>query len=226
VLNGTLDAEGLCNVMLNDDEAACPPDNSLLTTYDTDFVVASNTTVFQQANIGKAFVSILSVLNVILLTFFYISKAQYAMLLEHLERNQPLSAAKRIMFPEVSTLVQFFVEGFILFVHLPSGDFKSPVLVINSVFYGEARVLKYPWIALSSLWCTLRLYTVVRFARDITLAKWSSKKKLLERQSGVSINTAFALKVMMAESKSMMAKFVAFLSSFKFLILLQVQLLL
>lgn len=204
-LNGTLDTEGACSVMLSEDEAACPPDQTLLTSYDTDFVVARNTTVFERANIGKSFVSLLSVFNVILLVFLYISKAQYSMLLEHLERNQPLSTARRIIFPEISTLVQFVVEGFILFAHLPAGDFQSPVLVINSVFYGEARVLKYPWISLSSLWCTLRLYTVIRFARDVTLAKWSSKKKLLERQSGVSINTAFALKVMMAESESALA---------------------
>jgi hypothetical protein len=156
--------------------------------------------VYIQANAGRAFVSLLSLFNVILLIFLYISKAQYAMLLEHLERNQPLLTLKRVMFPQVGTIIQFCVEAFILFAHLPPGDFESPVLVIESVFYGQSRVLKYPWIALSSLWCTMRLYTVVRLARDVTLAKWSSKKKLLERQSGVSINTAFALKVMMAES--------------------------
>jgi hypothetical protein len=122
------------------------------------------------------------------------------MLVEHLERNQPLLSLKGVMFPQVITIIQFFVESFVLFAHLPPGDFDSPVLVIQSVFYGEPRVLKYPWIALSSLWCTLRVYTVVRLARDVTLAKWSSKKKLLERQCGVSIDTTFAIKVMMAES--------------------------
>ena len=194
--------------MLTDDEAACSPDNSLIVSYDTDFVVASNTTVYIQANAGRAFVSLLSFFNVILLILFYASKAQYAMLLEHLERNQPLHTLKRVIFPEIGTIIQFCVEGFILFAHLPPGDFESPVLIIESVFYGQPRILKYPWIALSSLWCTLRLYTVVRLARDVTLAKWSSKKKLLERQSGVSINTAFALKVMMAESTNVFDSFV------------------
>ena len=199
-LNATLDNEGLCPALLEDETPACAPDNSLLVSFDTDFVVAGNTTVYVQANAGRALVSLLSISNIVLLLLFYISKAQYQALLDHLERNQSLATLKRVMFPEVLTLVQFVVEAFILFVHLPPGDFESPVLVIKSVFYGEERVLKYPWISLSSLFCTLRLYTFLRLARDVTLSKWSSKKKLLERDTGVSFDTAFALKVMMAES--------------------------
>ena len=198
-LNVTLDDEGSCPAELQDGTAACAPDNSLLVSYDTDFVVARNTSVYVQANAGRAFVSLLSIANVVLLFILYVSKSQYQALLEHLERNESLSTTKRVIFPEISTVVQFVVEGFILFAHLPPGDFASPVLVINSVFYGQPRVLKYPWISLSSLWCTLRLYTCLRLARDVTLSKWSSKKKLLERESGVSFDTAFALKVMMAE---------------------------
>jgi hypothetical protein len=199
-LNVSLDDEGSCPAQLQDGTAACAPDNSLLVSFNTDFVVASNTSVYIQANAGRALVSLLSIANVVLLFILYVCKAQYQTLLEHLERNQSMSANKRVIFPEASTVLQFVVEAFILFAHLPPGDFESPVLVINSVFYGQPRVLKYPWISLSSLWCTLRLYTCLRLARDVTLSKWSSKKKLLERESGVSFDTAFALKVMMAES--------------------------
>jgi hypothetical protein len=195
----TLDSEGVCPALLPDDTAACAPNNALLATYDSDFVVAKNTTVYIQANAGRSLVSLLSIANVLLLCLLYFSKAQYQALLDHLERNQSLATTKRVIFPETLTVVQFLLEAFILFAHLPPGDFESPVLIINSVFYGEKRVLKYPWIALSSLFCTLRLYTVLRLARDMTLSKWSSKKKLLERQSGVTFDTAFALKVMMAE---------------------------
>ena len=201
-LNTTLDAEGFCPATLEDESPACPPDNSLLVSYDTDFVVAFNTTVYIQANAGRAFVSLLSIFNVVLLLLFYICKAQKKMLLDHLERNEVLSSSKTVVFPEPATVAVFCLEAFILFAHLPPGNFESPVLVINSVFYGEARVLKYPWVALSSLFCTLRLYTALRLTRDITLAKWSSKKKLLERQSGITINTAFALKVIMDDSMS------------------------
>ena len=146
--------------------------------------------------------SLLSLCNVFLLTTLYVVQSQYQALLEHLERNQTLADTKRILFPEVSTIVQYCAEAAILFLHLPPGNFDSPVLIINSVYYGQPRVLKYPWVALSSLFCTLRLYTVLKLARDLTLIKWSSKKKLLERQAGISINTAFALKVMMDESNT------------------------
>lgn len=198
-LNTTLDPDGSCPAEL-DGKVACVPDDSLLVSFNTDYVVASNTSVYIQANAGRALVSLLSIFNVVFLTLFYITRAQYQLLLEHLERNNSLSSSRRAVFFELGTLLQFFVELFVLFVHLPPGDFESPVLVINSVFYGQETVLKYPWIALSSLFCTLRLYTLVRLARDITLAKWSSKKKLLERQSGITIDTTFAMKVMMAES--------------------------
>ena len=120
-LNGTLDTEGACSVMLSEDKAACPPDQTLLTSYDTDFVVARNTTVFERANIGKSFVSLLSVFNVILLVFLYISKAQYSMLLEHLERNQPLSTARRIIFPEIN----------------PPPNAYSSVLQCRGLFFGD-----------------------------------------------------------------------------------------
>ena len=191
--------DGACPATLEDESLACTPDFSLLSTYNTDAVVAPGTDVYTKANYGRALLSLLSLCNVVLLTILYMVQAQYQALLDHLERNETLADTKRILFPELTTIVQYCVEAAILFLHLPPGEFKSPVLVIDSVYYGQPRVLKYPWISLSSLFCTLRLYTVLKLARDLTLVKWSTKKKLLERQAGISINTAFALKVMMDE---------------------------
>jgi hypothetical protein len=217
--NTTL-VNGQCGAADSKAGAVCVVDASLIVSVDTDPAVAYGTDAFWMSFYLNYAVSALSFCSVIGLFYHAHLSRKLLAFSKHLETKAVGISNGEVQISLSLVLTPtFWFQIFLVLLHMPPLPFDIPVLEFEHPYYTESKSLKYPWISLISAFVTLSqspvhhiithyffliippgVYFVLIYIRDRTIIEWSSKRRIVERKTGVNVDAIFVLKVLMSEA--------------------------
>jgi hypothetical protein len=221
--NTTL-VNGKCGAVKSEASTTCVVDASLIVSTDTDFAVAYGTDAFWLSFYLNSAVSALSLFSVIGLFYHAHLSRKLLAFSKHLEtKSVGISNTETHLSFSLVLTPTFWFQVILVLIHMPPLPFDIPVLQFEHPYYTESKLLKYPWISLISAFVTLSwppfpiqspsttmslhyltlfsgVYFVLIYIRDRTIIEWSSKRRIVERKTGVNVDAIFVLKVLMSEA--------------------------
>lgn len=211
---------GACGEVDSKAASSCKVDIALIVSVDTDHAVAYGTNAFWMSFYLNAAVSTLSFLSV--LAIFYHAQLSKKLLAfsKRLEMKQAAANKTVVNLPSALSPTLWFQFALVI-IHMPPLPFDIPVLEFEHPYYTESQLLKFPWISLISAVVTFSwipphlfnlffsllvlillsgVYFILTYIRDRTIIEWSSKRRIVERKTGVNVDAIFVLKVLMSEA--------------------------